>query len=220
MNKNSTFIVKDYYSSLTHFIGCILSVFATPFLIGHAVYVGKDFRTICGLLIFMTSMIVLYGASASYHAFNISDKGNRILKKIDHCSVFILIAGSYTPICLSVLDKTEGLRLLMVVWGIAIAGIIFKLFWVFCPRYVSSILYIFMGWVCIGKIGELYHLLGNGFYWLLLGGIFYSVGGIIYAIKKPFFKNEAETGFGNHELFHIFILLGSLCHYITMMFYI
>ena len=104
--------------------------------------------------------------------------------------------------------------MLGLIWAVAAAGIIFKLFFVTCPRWVSSVLYITMGWLCIFILPALIQTLGSRLLLLVLGGIFYTIGGFIYAAKKPIFAHEAETGFGNHELFHLFVLAGSLCHYL------
>ena len=132
-------------------------------------------------------------------------------------SIFLLIAGSYTPICVTVLEPSIGIPLLYVIYGIAALGILFKLCWITCPKYVSSIMYIGMGWACLSVLPQIIHGLGSGFWWLLAGGIFYTVGGVIYALKPNLFPKEETTGFGNHELFHLFVLAGSLCHYLLML---
>ncbi|MDO4199009.1 MAG: hemolysin III family protein [Erysipelotrichaceae bacterium] len=213
----NTFKVKDPISALTHFIGFIGAIIGMPVLLIKASAYHCELKTMIGFGVYMLSMIILYGASTSYHSFNINERANRILKKIDHCSIFVLIAGSYTPVCLDVLNNRSGKILLIVIWAIAIAGIIFKIFWVTCPKWVSSVLYIGMGWAALSVIPELYSSMpSDGFLWLLMGGILYTIGGVIYALKPNLFPNEESTGFGNHELFHIFVLMGSLCHFIMM----
>lgn len=212
-----TFSAKDPISALTHFIGFVTAVFSMPVLLLHAVSNDVSLSGLASLSIFMLSMISLYGASAAYHTFNLSEHANKILKKIDHMMIFILIAGSYTPICIIVLSPQSGFRLLISVWGVAFIGIIFKALWVTCPKWVSSIIYIGMGWLCITAFKEIIATLPLiPFVWLLVGGIIYTVGGVIYALKLPvlqkFFKN-----FGAHELFHIFVMAGSFCHYMTML---
>lgn len=133
------FKVKEPGSAITHFIGMLMAIFAaTPLLIKAAT--APDTVHLVSLSIFIGSMILLYGASTIYHTFNFSKKTNQILKKLDHCMIFIMIAGSYTPVCLIVLGGKTGLMLLSLVWGVAIMGIIFKLFWVNCPKWVSSVL--------------------------------------------------------------------------------
>lgn len=130
--------------------------------------------------------------------------------------IFILIAGSYTPICLLALDQPIGTILLSIVWAIAIIGILFKAFWVYCPKWVSSVLYIGMGWICVLAFSQLLNNLSPAaFGWLLAGGIIYTIGGIIYALKLPIF-NARFKNFGSHEIFHLFVMGGSACHFVVM----
>ncbi len=161
-------------------------------------------------------MILLYGASATYHALDLSEKTNRILRKLDHMMIFVLIAGTYTPVCLIVLNGSVGYGLLALVWGIALAGILVKAFWITCPKWFSSILYIAMGWVCVLAFTQIINSLSpQAFHWLLAGGIIYTIGGIIYALKLPIF-NTKHKNFGSHEIFHLFVMGGSVCHFIMM----
>ena len=130
--------------------------------------------------------------------------------------ISVLIAGSYTPICLLVLGGRMGWILLAIVWGFAIVGILIKAFWVFCPKWVSSVLYIGMGWTCVLAFTQLLNSLSPAaFGWLLAGGIIYTVGGVIYALKLPIF-NRKHKNFGSHEIFHLFVMGGSLCHFVVM----
>lgn len=210
------FRLKDPISALTHFIGFVAAIFGMPVLLIRAAQFHKSDIALVSLSIFMMSMIFLYGASAAYHSFNLSERANRILKKIDHMMIFVLIAGSYTPVCIMVLEKSTGLPLLALVWGIAIAGIVLKACWVTCPKWFSSIIYIGMGWVCILAFKEIYYGLSlPAFAGLLAGGIFYTVGGVIYALKLRILSRHFQN-FGAHELFHIFVMCGSLCHYMVM----
>lgn len=213
------FKVKDPGSAITHFIGMLMAIFAATPLIIRALR-APDMIHVISLSIFMISMILLYAASTTYHTFDLSEHTNKILKKLDHCMIFILIAGSYTPICLIVLHGTTGFMLLTIVWSIAVLGIIFKLCWVTCPKWVSSVLYIAMGWVCVLAFTQILNALPKAaFNWLLAGGIIYTVGGIIYALKLPIF-NSRHKYFGSHEIFHLFVMAGSLCHFIMMFQYI
>ena len=140
--------VKDPGSAITHFIGMLMAIFAAiPLLIKAAHEPGRIY--LVSIAVYAVSLILLYAASTTYHTFNISKKVNTILKKIDHMMISVLIAGSYTPICLLVLGGRMGWILLAIVWGFAIAGILIKAFWVFCPKWVSSVLYIGMGWTCV-----------------------------------------------------------------------
>ena len=168
------------------------------------------------MTIYAASLILLYAASTTYHTFDISEKVNTILKKIDHMMISVLIAGSYTPVCLIVLKGRLGIILLSIVWAIAIAGILIKAFWVYCPKWVSSVLYIGMGWTCVLAFTQLLNNLSPAaFGWLLAGGIIYTVGGVIYALKLPLF-NSRHKNFGSHEIFHLFVMAGSACHFVVM----
>ena len=204
--------IKDPGSAITHFIGMVMAIpAAIPLLIKAARQ--SDPLYIVAMGVYALSLILLYTASTAYHTFDRSERINTILKKIDHMMISVLIAGSYTPICLLVLEKKTGLVLLGIVWGIALIGILIKAFWVYCPKWVSSVLYIGMGWTCVLAFGQIFHAMSPaGFGWLLAGGIIYTVGGIIYALKLSVFNNRHKY-FGSHEIFHLFVMGGSLCHY-------
>jgi hemolysin III len=214
------FKIKDPGSAITHFIGMLMAMFAATPLIIRSLR-APDTIHVLSLTVFIVSMILLYAASTTYHTFNSSSAHvNKILKKIDHCMIFVLIAGSYTPICLVVLHGRTGYILLSIVWGIAFLGIIFKLCWVTCPKWISSVLYIAMGWACVLAFTQILNALPKAaFNWLLAGGIIYTIGGIIYALKLPIF-NTKHKNFGSHEIFHLFVIAGSICHFIMMFNYI
>ena len=212
--------IREPGSAITHFIAMMMAVFAaTPLLIKAAL--SSDGKiTLLALGIFCISMILLYGASATYHSLNISGKALRIFRKIDHMMIFVLIAGAYTPVCLIILRGKLGYTLLSVVWGIALFGMILKACWVTCPKWFSSVIYIAMGWVCLGVFGTLWNVLPHAaFGWLLAGGIIYTIGGVIYALKLPIFNGKHKF-FGSHEIFHLFVMGGSICHFIFMYLYV
>lgn len=168
------------------------------------------------LTVYAISLILLYAASTTYHTFDLSKKVNTRLKKWDHMMIFLLIAGSYTPICLLVLDQPTGYFMLALVWSIAVIGILIKAFWVFCPKWVSSLLYIGMGWTCVLAFTQLLNNMSRpAFLWLLAGGIIYTIGGVIYALKLPAF-DKRHKNFGTHEIFHLFVMGGSACHFVVM----
>lgn len=218
IQSTTRFNVKDPISALTHFIGFIAAIIGMPILL---LYASRNFLGMTGMIslaVFMMSMILLYGASASYHAFNISEQGNKMLKRVDHMMIFILIAGSYTPVCLLALSRESGVRLLICVWVVAFIGIVFKAVWVTCPKWVSSVIYIGMGWLCVTASDEIFASFKIApLAWLVAGGVIYTIGGVIYALKIPVLSNHFEN-FGAHELFHLFVMGGSFCHYMTMMY--
>lgn len=210
-----TITIREPGSAITHFIGMMLALFASvPLLLKAAIGAGR--MGVLAMAVFMTSMILLYGASTLYHSVNLSSRKLKFFRKIDHMMIFVLIAGSYTPVCLLVLEPRSGHTLLVTVWAIAAAGMIIKALWVTCPKWFSSIIYIAMGWACLSVFGQLLTQLSTpAFLWLLAGGIFYTVGGVIYALKLPLF-NQLHKNFGSHEIFHLFVMAGSICHFICM----
>lgn len=207
--------LKDPGSAITHFIGVLMAILSgIPLLFKAAREPNKIY--LISLSIYLISMILLYLASTTYHSLDISPKINLWLRKIDHMMIFVLIAGTYTPICLISLKGKTGIILLSIVWSFAIIGILLKFLWINCPKWVSSILYIGMGWTCVLAFTNLLDALSSGaFGWLLAGGIIYTIGGVIYALKLPIF-NSIHKNFGSHEIFHIFVMCGSVCHYIVM----
>jgi hemolysin III len=211
--------IREPGSAITHFVAMMLAVFAAMPLLGKAGLSGNRIA-VTAMMIFMGSMVLLYGASATYHAVNLTGKALKVFKKIDHMMIFVLIAGSYTPVCLLVLEPDVGLPLLGLVWGTAVVGMLIKLFWVTCPKWFSSIIYIAMGWECVLVFGPLVETLEtSAFWWLLVGGLFYTIGGVIYALKIPFLNNLHKY-FGLHEIFHLFIMAGSICHFVFMFQYV
>lgn len=212
---NLTIHIKDPGSAITHFIGMIMAILAAwPLLLKAAQNPNRLY--LIAMSIYAASLILLYAASTTYHTFDKSPKINTLLKKIDHMMISVLIAGSYTPVCLLVLRGKIGIVLLTIVWSIAITGILIKAFWVYCPKWVSSILYIGMGWTCILALPQILQALSPAaFGWLLAGGIMYTVGGVIYALKLSIFNNRHKY-FGSHEIFHLFVMAGSACHFIVM----
>jgi hemolysin III len=211
--------IREPGSALTHFIGMMMAlVAAVPLLVKSA----SESGTTCtiALSIFMLSMVLLYGASATYHSINVSEKVIKVFRKVDHMMIFILIAGSYTPVCLIILGGKLGYTLLTIVWTIAAIGILIKALWITCPKWFSSLIYIAMGWVCLGVFGTLWDVLPHAaFLWLLAGGIIYTIGGVIYALKLPIFNGKHKF-FGSHEIFHLFVMGGSICHFIFMYLYV
>ena len=207
--------MKDPGSAITHLIGLVFSVIGAIPLLEKATHKPAPIYIIA-CAIYLMSLILLYAASSAYHSFDICDKVNRRLKKFDHMMISVLIAGTYTPICLLALERKVGIILLAIVWSLALLAILFKAFWVTCPKWISSVLYIGMGWTCILAFTHIYEALPlGGFLWLLIGGILYTVGGVIYALKLSLFNNRHKY-FGSHEIFHLFVMAGSFCHYIVV----
>ena len=214
-----TITIREPGSAITHFIAMVLAALAAaPLLVKAAFDAGRI--GVFSMAVFMTSMILLYGASTLYHSVNLSGHSLKIFRKIDHMMIFVLIAGSYTPVCLLVLEPQSGHTLLITVWAIAAVGMLVKAFWITCPKWFSSIIYIAMGWACLSVFGELLTALSRpAFLCLLTGGLLHTAGGVIYALKLPVF-NSIHKNFGSHEIFHLFVMGGSICHFICMYQYI
>ena len=211
--------IREPGSAITHFIGMMMAIVAAaPLLVKAAL--DADMTALVAMTVFIGSMVALYGASAVYHSVTVKENILKVFRKLDHMMIFVLIAGSYTPVCLVVLGGRMGYTLLAVVWGIAVVGMVVKACWITCPKWFSSLVYIAMGWVCLAVFGTLWNTLPHSaFLWLLAGGIVYTAGGVIYALKLPIF-NARHKYFGSHEIFHLFVMGGSICHFIMMYFFV
>lgn len=211
--------IREPGSAITHFVAMMMAVVAAMPLLAKAGLSGSR-SAVEAMTIFMGSMVLLYGASALYHSVVVPERVLKIFRKLDHMMIFVLIAGSYTPVCMIVLGGKEGYTLLAAVWGIAAVGMCVKALWINCPKWFSSVIYIAMGWVCVFVFGQLLDSLSTAaFLWLFAGGIIYTVGGVIYALKLPLF-NSRHVNFGSHEIFHLFVMAGSICHFVFMYQYV
>lgn len=210
--------IREPVNSLTHLFGAMLSIVALILMIQKAVSVTDDNLMLASVIIFGISLILLYMASATYHAIKASPLTISWLRKLDHAMIFVLIAGTYTPFCLITLRDSIGYRLLIVIWTIAISGILFKLVWFNCPRFISTALYILMGWIIVFVASPLRaEIASTGLTLLIAGGIIYTLGGVIYALKPKFLETKY---LGFHEIFHLFILAGSLFHFLAIYLYV
>ncbi len=206
--------MREPINGLTHLAGAILAFIALIAMIVKVASHNPNAIDTIAVIIFGISMILLYATSATYHMVISSDRVINFLQRLDHSMIFILIAGSYTPFCLIALNGWSGWVLFFVIVAIAICGVIFKMAWFNCPRILSTSIYIIMGWLAIFLFKPLLASLSNiGLGLLIGGGILYTIGGLIYAMK-PNFLQFKYLGF--HEIFHIFILLGSLCHFLCI----
>jgi hemolysin III len=202
--------IEEKINIISHTTGFILSIVAFVLLVMHASLHG-DVLQIVSFSIFGASLIILYGASTLYHSAKNPLLRNK-LNIIDHASIYVLIAGTYTPFTLVTLNGTIGWVIFGISWGLALTGIILKLFFTGKYDLISTIMYVFMGWVIVFAIKPLiHHLPLEGLLWLFAGGISYTIGAILYSIKKIKF---------NHAIFHIMVLIGSFCHFVSVFFYV
>lgn len=214
---NKKFKIKDPVSALTHFIGFL---FAIPILLILVIKSSREATVwhVVSFAVFGISLLLLYGASTIYHTLSISDECTKTLKRIDHMMIFILIAGTYTPVCLVPLRGIWGWTLFTLVWGFAIGGILLKIFWLNAPRWFSTLIYVVMGWLVLIAFMPLEKAIPlGGIVLLAAGGITYTLGAVIYAVKWPKINSKM---FGFHEIFHLFVMGGSLFHVLFMFQYI
>lgn len=204
-----------FYSALTHGIGALLALLGMLILLITAVQLSVSAGTIVSLCVYSVSLLALYTASTVYHSCRTSVRGRDLLRKLDHVMIYILIAGTYTPVCTGPLGDTSiGWIMLTAIWAMAIIGSVFTITWIKMPRLLTAAIYIIMGWFAIVAVYPLYHTLTPYCFALLLGGgLFYSAGGVLYALKWPGRNNPR---FGCHEIFHVFIILGSICHFLMI----
>ena len=208
---------REPISSFSHMIGAVVFAIATILLIAKALFVGSwSLEILVGVIVFGISLVALYSASAIYHYSNGSKHKILVLRKLDHSMIYVLIAGSYTPILLKFMAQREGLIFVSVMWLCAAVGVVIKLCWFNAPRWLQTVLYIAMGWAVLLDISIFKEMSGIALFLLVAGGISYTIGGIIYIVKKP----NVSVKFGFHELFHIFILIGSAFHYLLVLFFV
>lgn len=210
--------LREPVNSLTHFAGILLSIAGLILLLALS---GDDPWRLTSFAIYGASLIILYTASTLLHALKTKPHIENSLRIFDHAAIFGLIAGTYTPLTLVTLQANHaawGWAVFGVVWGFALLGIIFKIAWITAPRWLSVGLYLLMGWISVVAIVPIAQAMPfGGVVWLALGGLFYSVGAFIYGLKKPdFFPNV----FGYHEVWHLFVLAGSICHFVMMLKYV
>lgn len=204
---------RNPISFLTHFIGMLLSYLGFIILIIMGFYKSINNEIFIGCIVYCLSLIVLYGASSKYHYSVETEKIITKLRKWDHSMIFVLIAGSYTPIVITYLSQPYKYYFLGIIWFIAFFGVILKILWINMPRILSTILYVFLGCSILLYPSLLLSVSFISLKYIIVSGIFYIVGAIIYAIKKP----QISYYFGFHELFHIFIMLGSFFHYLAVL---
>jgi hemolysin III len=209
--------LREPINGLTHLAGGLLASVGLIVLLATAASEGR-WDQLVAFGVFGTSLIALYTASALYHLLPLTPAGVAKLRRVDHMSIFVLIAGTYTPFCLLALDGGWRVGLLGLVWGLALCGILLKLFWMEASRWLSVALYLGMGWVAVIATPALFRAVpAGGMAWVLAGALVYSVGALIYGLKRP---NPMPGVLGFHELWHLFVMAGSACHFWAVLGYI
>jgi hemolysin III len=200
-------LAEEVASAITHGLGVLLSVGAGAVLITLAALTG-DVWTIVGASVFVGTLVLLYAASTLYHAIPFS-QAKRRLRTLDHCAIYGLIAGTYTPFLIGGLRGPWGWSLFAVVWGLAVAGIVFKLFFTDRFRLASTLVYIAMGWLVVVATGPLREALpGSTLAWLVGGGLAYTAGTLFYLNRRMRYA---------HAVWHLFVLAGSVCHFAAVL---
>ncbi len=201
---------EERYNITSHALGLVLSLAALPLLVVRASLYGNVWHVV-SFSIFGASLVILYAASTLYHSARTIRLRKR-LNILDHATIYVLIAGTYTPFTIVTLNGTIGWVIFGISWGLALAGVILKLFFTGKYNLLSTIMYVLMGWVIIFAIKPLVNNLpAEGLIWLFAGGFSYTIGAILYSIKRIKF---------NHAIFHIFVLIGSFCHFMSVYFYV
>jgi hemolysin III len=209
--------LREPVNGLTHLVGGLLAFVGLIVLLTTAAGAGRSDQVVA-FGIFGFSLIALYTASALYHLLPLSPRGIAGLRRLDHMMIFVLIAGTYTPFCLLALDGGWRVGLLGLIWGLALCGILLKLFWMEAPRWLSVALYLGMGWVALIAAPALFRAVPpGGMAWVLAGALVYSAGALIYGLRRP---NPVPGVLGFHELWHLFVMAGSACHFWAVLGYI
>ncbi len=206
----------DPISSETHFVAACFSLVGLFIIFGLGAYKGTPLSLMGAVIVFGLSQIALYSASSLYHYYQGSEKIKFILRKLDHAMIYVLIVGTYTPIIVYCMEAPKSYYFLGVLWALAIVGILVKVFWMNAPRILGTSIYLILGWSILFDFNAFSGISVPCLSLIALGGIMYSIGAIIYMIKKP---NWSER-FGFHELFHLFVMAGSFCHYLAIIIFI
>lgn len=199
-------------SGFTHLGGAIASAGG---LVALLILGWQGVEKIISLWVYGLSLVGLFAASATYHLAKVKPATRQILRKLDHSAIFLLIAGTYTPFCVNAFTGFFRWGLLLVIWSIALIGILVKVFWIGAPRWLNAVMYVLMGWLCISAIGQMtVSLTPFTLVWLIVGGVIYTLGAVVYATK---WLDFVPGTFGFHEVWHIFVLLGALAHFVSVL---
>ncbi len=199
--------IREPVNGLTHGFGALLALVGLGFMLYDSLY---DMNRTIAFSIFGVSMVLLYTSSSLYHSVRAQEKTLELLRKLDHSMIYVLIAGSYTPVCVLALESPWKWILLITVWTLAVVGVIKKFLWK-APRWISTLMYLSMGWLAVVMFPALWNSLPGAFLgWIIMGGLAYTIGAIIYGFKKP---DPIPEWFGFHEIWHLFVMAGTFSHF-------
>lgn len=207
---------REPFNTYSHLIGAIISVIWLTLLMNKSADNPASHKI--AFLIYGVSVVLMFLSSTIYHTLNVGARNKLLFQQIDHIMIYFVIAGSYTPICVVTLDGNWQTGMLIGIWAFALAGFAKKIYWMAAPRWFSTALYLLMGWVAILIFPLIWNIVPHSFiYWIAIGGVFYTVGAIIYGIKKP---NPYPDTFGSHEIWHLFVIGGAFSHFWAIYFYL
>ncbi len=204
--------LREPVNSLTHWAGALLALGGLIALL----IIGWDTPAkIISLAIYGVSLIAMFSASATYHMVQVKDRALEIFRKVDHAAIYLLIAGTYTPFCVNAFEGFWKWGMLTIIWSLAVIGIIVKVYYIRAPRWLNAGIYLVMGWLAVAAAGQMLAALPAWVLtWLIIGGVLYTLGAVVYITKIFNFKPGV---FGFHEMWHIFVLLAAAAHYVAVM---
>lgn len=208
--------IREPFNAFTHLFGALIAVLGTILLIVDSTIDPVSYKI--SFIIYGITVFLMFGSSALYHSVQVSFKKEEFFRLLDHIMIYIVIAGSYTPICAIVLEGEWRLGMLIGIWIFAVAGILKKIFWLNAPRWFSTGLYLLMGWIAVIIFPKIWSILPSAFsFWIIIGGLFYTIGAVIYALQKP---NPAPRWFGYHGIWHLFVMGGAFSHFWAIYYYL
>lgn len=207
--KKYIFPIREPFNAYTHLFGAIVALAGTVLLILDSTIDPVSYKL--SFIVYGITVFLMFASSALYHTVRVSERTEEIYRMIDHIMIYLVIAGSYTPICAIALDGEWRLGMLIGIWIFAVAGVLKKVFWLNAPRWFSTGLYLLMGWIAIIIFPQIWDVVPKGFsFWIIIGGLFYTIGAIIYGLKKP---DPAPSWFGHHGIWHLFVIGGAFSHF-------
>lgn len=207
--KKYIFPIREPFNAYTHLFGAIVALAGTVLLILDSTIDPVSYKL--SFIVYGITVFLMFASSALYHTVRVSEHTEEIFRMIDHIMIYLVIAGSYTPICAIALDGEWRLGMLIGIWIFAVAGVLKKIFWLNAPRWFSTGLYLLMGWIAIIIFPQIWDVVPKGFsFWIIIGGLFYTIGAIIYGLKKP---DPAPSWFGHHGIWHLFVIGGAFSHF-------
>jgi hemolysin III len=207
---------REPFNAYSHYLGALISAIWLFFLMKAGSNSPLSYQV--SFFVYGISVILMFLSSGIYHTLNVQNKTEELFRLFDHIMIYVVIAGSYTPMCVIALQGAWQTGMLIGIWTFALAGILKKTLWLNAPRWLSTALYLLMGWVSVIILPQIWKILPSAFiYWIALGGLFYTAGAVIYAIRKP---NPIPTAFGFHEIWHLFVMGGAFSHYWAIYYYL